>query len=143
MPVGAQCMPMPEPSPSLRAGARLFRCPACALSEQAQSGSPVRVTERTEYLTGAGLSPNEAYVVRGSDMNMCARPGNSIGADRSIAGLSYDRCAPSLIAFAHGFEAFRFSRAHGGTVLPFREVQAASANAAPVSRPVAETGTAR
>src|ERR1035437_4928566 len=48
---------------------RLFCCPACALSEQRQEGKAVRVTELTAFLSGAKLSPNDAYVVKGSDVN--------------------------------------------------------------------------
>ena len=102
---------------------QVFCCPACALSEQAQKGRPVRVTELTAFLTGARLSPNEAYVVRASDVNMCARQDRLLDADQRVADLSYDRCMPSLLAFAHAVEAIQFSREHGGTVLPFREVQ--------------------
>src|ERR1039457_5111421 len=55
-----------------RGTSRLLCCPACALSEQRQEGKAVRVTELTAFLSGAKLSPNDAYVVKGSDVNMCA-----------------------------------------------------------------------
>src|ERR1039458_535986 len=51
---------------------RVFCCPACALSEHQQEGKPVKVTELTSFLTGATLAPDSAYVVKGSDVNMCA-----------------------------------------------------------------------
>ena len=107
-----------------KGSSRLFCCPACALSEHEQEGKPVRVTELTEFLTGAKLSPNDAYVVKGSDVNMCSQAHELIDADKRPAGMHYDRCAPSLLAFARESEATQFSREHGGTVLPFREVAA-------------------
>ena len=106
---------------------RLFCCPACALSEQRQEGGAVRVTELTAFLSGAKLSPDSAYVVKGSDINMCTQAHDMVDADKHPAGLQYDRCAPSLLAFAQEREAIQFSREHGGTVLPFREVAASYA----------------
>jgi hypothetical protein len=105
-----------------RGSSRLFCCPACALSEKEQEGKPVLVTELTGFFTGARLSPNDAYVVKGSDVNMCAQTHELIDADKRPADILYDRCAPSLLAFAHQSEAIQFSREHGGTVLPFRQV---------------------
>ena len=73
------------------------------------------------------MSPNDAYVVKGSDVNMCAHVHEIIDANKRAADVHYDRCAPSLIAFAQEREAIQFSREHGGTVLPFREAAAAYA----------------
>lgn len=102
--------------------ARLFCCPACALSEHEQEGKPIRVTELTAYLTGARLSPDEAFVVKGSDVNMCARTRELIDADKRAANVHYDRCSPSLLAFGLRSEAMQFAREHGGEVVAFREI---------------------
>jgi hypothetical protein len=102
--------------------ARLFCCPACALSEHEQEGKPVKVTQLTSFPTGANLSPESAYVVKGSDVNMCATKHEIITADKRPADAHYDRCAPSLLAFAQQSEAVEFVREHGGKVLPFKEV---------------------
>jgi hypothetical protein len=112
---------------SAKGSSRIFCCPACALSEQRQEARDVRVTELTAYLSGAKLSPNDAYVVKGSDVNMCAHAHELIDADKRPADVQYDRCAPSLLAFAQQGEAIQFSREHGGTVHPFREVAASYA----------------
>ena len=105
--------------------ARQFCCPACALSEHEQEGQPVRIAELTSFLTGAKLSPNEAYVVKGSDVNMCAHAHEMIDADKRPAGVLYDRCSPSLLAFGQRSEAMQFAHEHGGEVLAFKEVMAA------------------
>lgn len=110
-----------------KGSSRLFCCPACALSEQRQEGKAVRVTELTAFMSGAKLSPNDAYVVKGSDVNMCVQAHEMIDADKRPADVHYDRCAPSLVAFAQKREAIEFSREHGGMVLSFQEVAASFA----------------
>ena len=104
---------------------RLFCCPACALSQHEQSGKPVTITRLTSFFTGEPLAPQNAYVVRGSDVNMCIRDRGIIDADKQPAPLRFDRCAPSLYAFAQLSEASLFARQHGGEVMLFREAEAA------------------
>ena len=104
---------------------RVFCCPACALSEHEQEGKPVRVTELSAFPSGAKLSPNDAFLVRGSDVNLCVRTYELVGADKRPADLHYDRCSPSLVAFGKRSEARQFVREHGGEVLPFSEVASA------------------
>jgi len=103
------------------ARSRLFCCPACALSQQEQSGEPVIITRLTSFLSGEPLAPENAFVVRGSDVNMCIRDRGLIGADKRPAPLRFDRCSPSLYAFANPSEASQFARQHGGQVMLFRE----------------------
>ena len=101
---------------------RLFCCPSCALSEHEQEGKPIRVTELTAFLTGARLSPADAFVVRGSDVNMCARTHELMDADKRAADVHYDRCSPSMLAFSRREEALQFAREHGGEVVPFKDI---------------------
>ncbi len=105
--------------------ARLFCCPACALSEHQQAGKPIQVTQLTSFLNGKVLSPENAYLVKGSNVNLCERTHELIQEDKRSADLRYDRCAPSLIAFAQRSEALAFAREHGGEVAPFSETAAA------------------
>ncbi|MGD0775939.1 MAG: hypothetical protein ABSC05_24240 [Candidatus Solibacter sp.] len=106
---------------------RLFCCPACALSQQQQMGKPVNITRLTSFLTGKALSPDNAYVVKASDVNMCERTKELVDADKRAADLRYDRCAPSIIAFAERSDAVQFAREHGGEVMPFSQAAAAFA----------------
>lgn len=106
---------------------RLFCCPACALSQYRQTGKPIRITQLTAFLTGKALSPDNAYVVRASDVNMCERTKELVDGDKRAADLRYDRCAPSLIAFAGRGDAVQFVREHGGEVMPFSQAAAAFA----------------
>jgi hypothetical protein len=107
--------------------ARLFCCPACALSQHQQMGKPIKITQVTSFLTGKAISPDGAYVVQGSNVNMCETKHEVIDADKRPADLRYDRCAPSLIAFAQRDEAVAFAREHGGQVKSLRELTAAVA----------------
>jgi hypothetical protein len=106
---------------------RVFCCPACALSEHEQEGKPIRVTELTDFLTGARLSPGAAFILRGSDVNMCAHTHELIDADKRPAGVQFDRCSPSLLAFGRQEDALQFARMHGGEVVPFSEIVSAFA----------------
>jgi len=101
---------------------RVFCCPACALAEREQEGKPIRIIELTDFQTGAKLSPAVAFVVKGSDVNMCARTHELMDADKRAADVAYDRCAPSLLAFGNQSDAVHFTRAHGGEVLKFTAV---------------------
>lgn len=101
---------------------RAFCCPACALSEHEQEGKPILVTELTDYLTGAKLAPSGAFMLKGSDVNMCAHTHELIDADKRPADVQYDRCSPSLLAFGRREDAIEFARAHGGQVVPFSEI---------------------
>lgn len=94
--------------------ARLFCCPACALSLHEQAGKPIQIIQLTSFLSGRALSPENAYVVKGSKVNMCERTHELVEEDKNPADLHYDRCAPSLIAFAQRSEALEFTRKHGG-----------------------------
>jgi hypothetical protein len=108
--------------------ARTFCCPACALSEHEQEGKPIRITELTAFLTGEKLSPADAFIVKGSDVNMCAQTHELVDAEKWPADLQYDRCSPSMLAFKQKSEAAEFVRQHGGQVLPFSEIASAYAH---------------
>src|SRR5687767_341889 len=49
-----------------------YCCPACALSERGHVGARVQVTALTDHTTAAAIAPDRAWLVRGSDLNMCA-----------------------------------------------------------------------
>jgi len=104
---------------------KVFCCPACTLSEHEQEGKPMRVTELTSYLTGEKLTPAEAFIVKGSDVNMCAHTAALVDDEKRPADLHYDRCSPSMLAFKQRSEAVDFVRQHGGQVLPFAEIASA------------------
>ena len=104
----------------------LFCCPACALRTHDQNGRPVKIIELTDYATNFPLAPSRAYLVRGSDVNMCAQQHGPVDADKQPTMVHFDRCSPSLLAFVSREAAARFAREHGGEILSFSEPAAAS-----------------
>ena len=102
----------------------LFCCPACALTTHDQNGRPVRIVELTAYETSSPLSPSQAYIVRGSDVNACAQQHGPVDQDKQPTIVHFDRCSPSLLAFVGREAATRFAKEHGGKVLSFSELAA-------------------
>ena len=58
---------------------------------------------------------------------MCVASREIINADKRAADAHYDRCVPSLLAFAQRSEAADFAREHGGQVLAFKDAATAFA----------------
>ncbi len=77
---------------------------------------------RRAFLTGAKLSPDRAFIVEGSDTNLCARTHGLMEMDKQPADVHFDRCSPSLLAFAQRSEAVQFAHEHGGKVMPFSAI---------------------
>ena len=99
----------------------VFCCPACALASHRQTGQAVKITELTDFATDSKLDPAHAFVVRGSDVNLCTRHHPLVDDAKQSYAMEYDRCSPSVLAFANKEEAESFAREHGGEVEPFRD----------------------
>ena len=104
-----------------------FCCPACALTTHDQSGRAVKIVELTDYDTNSALDPSKAYMVRGSDVNTCAQQHGPVDADKQPTVVHFDRCSPSLLAFARKEAAASFAKQHGGEVLTFPDLAASYA----------------
>jgi len=111
---------------------QVFCCPTCALTLHRQTGRLVEVVELTDYDTSEPLSPDDAYLVTESNVNLCMRHHVLMDDHKEASAMEFDRCAPSMIAFGSRERAERFQREHGGVVLPFQQVaKAYQAPAAP------------
>ena len=98
-----------------------YCCLACALTHHHQSGTAVEVVELRDYPTGQPISPEQAYIVGESDVNLCMR--QAVLADREGAStVEFDRCAPSMLAFTTRQRAEAFQQRHGGILLLFSQV---------------------
>ena len=102
----------------------LFCCPACAFASHRQSGQAVRITELTDFATDTKLEPQRSFLVRGSDVNLCSHRHSLVDASRQSYTMEYDRCSPSVLAFANKGTAQAFAREHGGAVLSFGDFAA-------------------
>jgi hypothetical protein len=100
----------------------VFCCPTCAMWQYHQAGKTVHVSELTDYVTGARLRPEAAFLVQGSDVNPCLHSHGLMDADKQTAEIHFDRCVPGLLAFATRDEAAQFASGHGGRLLPFSQL---------------------
>ncbi len=97
----------------------VFCCPTCALSAGRQEGKPVKFLKLTDYATAWPVEPDDAFLVRGSDVNPCLEhePEMLTDMEKQPSALTFDRCAPSVLAFATRQAAEAFIREHGGELL--------------------------
>jgi len=102
----------------------VYCCPACALSEHQQSAKPVSVLELTDHLGSGALKPEECYVVRDSDVNLCLGHRPALDQDKQPMYSRFDRCSPSILSFRGKGSAESFAKAHGGRILSFAELAA-------------------
>lgn len=96
-----------------------FCCPSCAVTLGSQAGQAVTVVELTDFETGSRIAPDEAYVVQGSDINLCQQHPMLTDSQKQPASMQFDRCSPSVLAFSSQQAAETFRREHGGRLLPF------------------------
>ncbi len=89
-------------------------CPRCALHYVEQSGAAVREIRVADYATKEPLRFAAAYLVDGSDETPCLRHPPIVSEAKQPLHLCYDRCQPSLIAFAREADARAFVGVHGG-----------------------------
>lgn len=93
-------------------------CPRCAVHYTEGSGPAVRTIEVSDYVSGRTVDLRQAFFVEGSDETPCLahhHPMTDPGG--SPMQVCYDRCMPSLIAFASREGAGAFQADHGGTLL--------------------------
>ncbi len=103
-----------------------FCCPACALTADRQMKGGVKILQLTDYAADIPLKPEDAFIVTGSDMNHCVHPRVLFDREKQPSSMDFDRCSPSMIAFASREDAEAFARAHGGAIAPFAEIAAAN-----------------
>ena len=96
-----------------------FCCPTCAVTLGSQAGQAVTVVELTDFETGSRIAPDAAYVVQGSDINLCLQHPMLTDSQKQPASMQFDRCSPSVLAFSSQEAAEAFRQEHGGRLLPF------------------------
>ena len=96
-----------------------FCCPTCAVTLGSQAGQAVSVVELTDFETGSRIAPEEAYLVQGSDINLCLQHPMLTDSQKQPASMQFDRCSPSVLAFSSQEAAEAFRQEHGGRLLPF------------------------
>jgi hypothetical protein len=102
----------------------VYCCPTCALTEGAQMHQAVRFEQVADYETGHPLRPADAFAVEGSGVIPCFRPHGMVNRDGQAVPIDFDRCSPSIIAFANLAAAERFASEYGGEAGKFLEIVA-------------------
>jgi len=91
-------------------------CARCPLTLAAQDGQKVQILEVTDFATGKRLEADDAFFVEGSRVHMCSGPRVKRDEARTPMIELFDRCEPSLLAFAQEQEARDFIAQNGGTL---------------------------
>lgn len=95
-----------------------YCCPRCWLSSQRVREGKFHQPVATDYASGKRIAAQKCVYLEGSDVTPCCSPNMTRGKDGMPAVECYDRCFPSTLAFASAEEALRFSKEHGGTIVP-------------------------
>ncbi len=98
-------------------------CARCALTYEQQTGTPVTIVRVTDYLSGREIDAKKAYFADGSQVEPCCVPAAGREEGRTTYIRMFDRCFPSLIAFADQNDARAFVEQHGGTVTTLNELE--------------------
>jgi hypothetical protein len=97
-------------------------CVRCGLFLQRQQHIQVRLVEITDYKSGRPLRPEDAYYVEGSRVVMCGRHEPVLDETKHAFNRVFDRCVPSILAFASQQDAEAFAGTHGGAVLRLPQI---------------------
>ena len=102
---------------TLASGQRLSTCcVSCALHFSEKLETPARQLKVEDHAGGGLMDSASAYFVEGSRLNPCMLPPPREEGTRTPLRLSYDRCAPGMIAFRQEQDARAFVARHGGTL---------------------------
>jgi hypothetical protein len=97
-------------------------CARCALTLSRQQRRPLRLVEVADYNSGSSLDPATAYFVEGSSVVLCEKHEALFDETKRPHERVFDRCEPSLYAFARREDAEAFAAEKGGVVRRWAEV---------------------
>lgn len=100
-------------------------CPRCGLHYIETAHPKVASLTARDFQTARSIDATTAIYVDGSDVTPCMPMGGQAPKDDYGGSPKpvYDRCTPSLIAFASREDARRFADEHGGMLRTFAEVR--------------------
>ena len=96
-------------------------CIRCAFSAR-QQGEKLRLVEVSDFSSGAPLAPDAAFYVSGTAVVLCERHEPKMDAEKHVYQPVFDRCEPSIFAFAKQEQAEEFARGNGGSVRRLPEI---------------------
>ena len=104
-------------------GVKEVCCLSCAFNYGRQESKAVTVLTVTDHGSGTPLDPARAAFVVGSDVSPCTHAAAPLRLEGESLPVQWDRCLPSVLAFASGESAGVFQREHGGTVRSFEDLK--------------------
>ena len=97
-------------------------CPRCALHYLESNHQQARTMEATDFATGHWVDATHAVYVSDSDVHPCAEMNTMRDPQGCCLMKTYDRCLPSLVAFAAKDDASAFQKDHGGQLVALQEI---------------------
>ncbi|MFO0982472.1 MAG: hypothetical protein U1E76_12185 [Planctomycetota bacterium] len=97
-------------------------CPRCALAWI--DGRRFERATATDHASGEHVAAERCVYVEGADLMPCCAPNVMLGEAKAPMERCFDRCSPSLIAFALAAQARDFVQQHGGEVVSFEALLA-------------------
>ena len=97
-------------------------CARCAMHYLENHHQQARRMEATDFATGHWVDATHAVYVSGSDVHPCAAMQTLRDPQGCCMLKTYDRCLPSLVAFAAKDQASEFQKGHGGQLVAFQEI---------------------
>ena len=91
-------------------------CPRCPLTLARQTGETVEFLRVTDYATSRPLDPARAFFISDSRVQVCYAPRLKLDEARTPYVQLFDRCGPSLLAFAREEDARAFIAVNGGSL---------------------------
>ncbi len=105
-------------------GKKLYACCArCALTYERQTGKPVEIVSVTDYVSGQKIDARKAWFIDGSRVEPCCLPAVQREGGRTPYIRLFDRCSPSLIAFARQDQARSFITRNGGKLTTLNKLE--------------------
>jgi len=96
-------------------------CASCAMTFQNEH-KEASLKRVTDFTSDTGLDPSKAIFVYGSTYDACSAGQDVVRDVHSTYFTCYDRCSPSIVAFAKRADAESFQRKQGGRIVALAEV---------------------
>jgi hypothetical protein len=84
-------------------------------------------SQATDFSNGKLINAESAFYLEGSDLMQCCTSTTMRTDSGTICEMHYDRCMPSLVAFANLQDAQSYQQEHGGRVIELAEARASVA----------------
>ncbi len=98
-------------------------CLSCALNYGRQTSKAVTIISVTDHENGKPLDPDKATFVVGSDASPCTHAMEQLRTVEEAIPVRWDRCLPSILAFASRAAADAFRAQHGGALRGIEELK--------------------